>query len=612
MDDVQNKITSNSTEEEIAELIKLNLCSQLPYDFLKDACNNMVTAYLPEIVEMVFDSQDLKSLCIIVDLCEGDRKILIKLKLKKSPLFKSLSNLKSGIPCQICQTAIDELRTEDEDPNVQLKIMKYLEDNLCKFLGPYKQQCIDTINQYGPEIMQVLATELDSNAICSALGLCTDTLRHNSKNKHEKNNLISKFSHSQLTKLTLPLVKPSDVDLCADCEKLMDDVQNKITSNSTEEEIAELIKLNLCSQLPYDFLKDACNNMVTAYLPEIVEMVFDSQDLKSLCIIVDLCEGDRKILIKLKLKKSPLFKSLSNLKSGIPCQICQTAIDELRTEDEDPNVQLKIMKYLEDNLCKFLGPYKQQCIDTINQYGPEIMQVLATELDSNAICSALGLCTDTLRHNSKNKHEKINLISKFSHSQLTKKMPTSEYHLKVNGFECIICKELMKEVQSLIRNNDTIRFIIEEVQEELCERLPGPYFEQCKDFLDLYGEVLLDMLIQQVDVGQLCTKIGYCSSKMGQVKSLIPNELQTNYANVRGFGDCLMCMTQVTLIDWLLDQPDAQEKINEVVEKLCGLLPEDEAKVCAEDVPARADEIIDFISKDVSPRMICKMINLCS
>jgi len=405
MGDIQAKILSNATEEEIEELLKQNLCAQLPFDFLKQACSDMITENVPQIIDMVFNSYDLKQLCSVVDLCPGDRSILIKQK-----LIKTFSN------------------------------------------------------------------------------------------------------HVSMQQLS-PAKKVNDGDICADCQNMMGDIQAKILSNATEEEIEELLKQNLCAQLPFDFLKQACSDMITENLPQIIDMVFNSYDLKELCSVVDLCPGDRHILIKLKLKKTPLYKAVSNLKTGIPCQICVATLTELRQEDMDPNNQLKIMSFIEGHLCSYLGPYKDQCVATISEYGPEIFQLIADNLDPDVTCDALFECSNKLCKKTTIKHEKDNSIRILMEKMLSR---SNVHHVK-GGFKCQICKQVIQELHKLLLNNATKEALVEEL-EKVCTVLPEPYQDQCDATVEMYGNEIVDLVIEELDPERTCIAIDMCSSNMPQRK----------------------------------------------------------------------------------------------
>jgi len=74
---------------------------------------------------------------------------------------------------------------------------------------------------------------------------------------------------------------------------------------------------------------------------------------------------------------------------------------------------------------------------------------------------------------------------------------------------------------------------------------------------------------------------------------------------------CVLCEYIITTLDSMLEDKTNKDEIKASLEKLCSLLPSSVESQCDTFVETYTDLIIDMLTKDVSPEMICTNLGLC-
>lgn len=101
-------------------------------------------------------------------------------------MFRSSTD---DLPCDLCKQLVSHLRdlliantTEDE-------FQKVLE-GLCRQTNAFKDECLNLVDQYYPEIYGFLVNELNSSSVCIMVGICPAT-------KLDVSNLYHRTYHKQ-------------------------------------------------------------------------------------------------------------------------------------------------------------------------------------------------------------------------------------------------------------------------------------------------------------------------------------------------------------------------------------------------------------------------------
>lgn len=472
--------------------------------------------------------------------------------------------------CQYCEGMVTDVRNFLSDKQTQAQIKQYL-DAACSIIPSTElsQQCKDYVDNDLEEVLDLIASELDPQTVCSLIGLCSgleDTVQHSPT-----------INRVPTMKIPEAQIEP----ICSDCKKFMQDIKDMVTSKTTEQEIVQLLETNLCSAL--GSFEDECKALVQAYVPELMELLTSDFDPAQICGMAGFCNSTqvncpKSMLAKMRLQKSPLFQKVQAVGDSTECEICKTILAEVQTMDRDPKVQEEVKTFFKTEICARLGAYKDECDATVDGFAPELFELIATELDPNTRCTSLGFCQ------SSNK-----IVPKKNTNTPTKNVQASA--------ECIVCEFVIKEVKEMLGNNKTEAEIIAAL-DKVCSIMPSTVKQDCMDFVNTYGRAVIVMLQSELDPDQICTALGLCKST--DLKNL-PRQSEA----------CGVCETLIGYLDAILEENSTVVDIEKALEKVCNFLPDAYRQECDTIVEQYGPMLVQLIAQYADPNEICSLLGLC-
>jgi len=84
-----------------------------------------------------------------------------------------------------------------------------------------------------------------------------------------------------------------------------------------------------------------------------------------------------------------------------------------------------------------------------------------------------------------------------------------------------------------------------------------------------------------------------------------------NVADAVKDNTCVLCKYVISTLDGMLEDKTNEKEIEEALESLCSFLPSSMRKQCDTFVETYTNLIIDLLTKDVSPEMVCSNLGLC-
>lgn len=482
-----------------------------------------------------------------------------------------------GEVCQFCETIIKEVRGYITDQKSQEQIKGYL-DSACTVI-PDKSlasECKTMVDNYLPEVLDLISSELDPKTVCSVMRLCPgfkDLVQH-----IQQDAPLLFMPH-----IYVPQGKAEPI--CTDCKKFMQDIKTMATSQASEKQIETMIEQQLCSQL--GSFASECNQLVEMYVPEIMQLLTAEFDPNQICQMMQFCNATgstpKAMLAKLRLRKSPLFMQASKLTGVEECVMCKTALGEIQTLSKDKAVQSEVEFYLKTIVCAQMGSLKDACDSSVMQYAPELFELIAEELDPATRCQSLGFCTAL----NKNK------ISENATPQLVhtpKKVKASP--------QCVMCEFVMREIDGMLTNNATEKEIIAAL-DKVCSILPSTISDECKGFVDQYGPAVIILLSEELSPALVCSTLGLCSSKIKTVVKIADTEL------------CGVCETLIQYVDALMEQNSTVKEVEAILNKVCNFLPEQIRTECNGMVEEYGPAIIQLIAQFADPKEVCTTLGVC-
>lgn len=274
-----------------------------------------------------------------------------------------------------------------------------------------------------------------------------------------------------------------------------------------------------------------------------------------------------------------------------------------------------------EGICKQTKTFKSECISLADQYYDVIYDRLTKELDPEGACFMIGICP---KGSAQQKFDPImplipneQLLSKkkivlgadepkFTAKEIQSfQLPKDVLLLDVEQIEmhtlqkkgnqfCTLCEYFLHFVQDSLASPKTEENIKEAVL-NACHKLPKDLQGQCQGFVDMYGDAIIALLIQDLDPSQICPKLAVC--------------IRTTPASNE---KCPLCLFLVQDLVEQIKQDRSKENIENKLHVLCDRLRDDLKAECIDFVNTYTKELVDKLADDFTPREICLYFKLCT
>nr|XP_003218519.1 PREDICTED: prosaposin isoform X1 [Anolis carolinensis] len=433
------------------------------------------------------------------------------------------------------------------------------------------------------------------------------------------------IKHCRQTVWNKPTVKSIPCDLCKEIVAVAGKV---LKDNATEDEIyAYLTKA--CEFLPDSGLVAQCKEMVEAYLPNILDMIKEELDNPEVvCSSLTLCQSLQKHLAEIKLQKqlqtnkipeldfselaSPFMANVPLLlypqdkpkqksqEGGDVCKDCVQLITDIQeaVKSNATFVNSLIEHAVEE--CERLGPaFVDTCKSYISQYSDLAIQMMMhmQEQQPQDICQMVGFCSSV-------KSVPLQILVPAKAISPVKAEPVETSLSQRESFSlCEACTIMVEEVTSLLESNKTEEEMVYGM-EKVCSVLPQQFREECRDFVDIYGKSLIDMLLEATDPKVVCESLGCCGSKVLPAEKLVPVKSQVG-------GLCDVCKMVVAYADKELAKNATAAEIEAFLERVCHYLPESVSDQCVQFVDQYEPIVVQLLAEMMDPGFVCSKLGVC-
>jgi hypothetical protein len=156
-----------------------------------------------------------------------------------------------------------------------------------------------------------------------------------------------------------------------------------------------------------------------------------------------------------------------------------------------------------------------------------------------------------------------------------------------------------------VLTNATIDQVVAEAG-KVCSELPF-VSNECSALVKEYGHYYLELLVGTIDVAQLCSEIGLCSS---QVRDMVASS-KLFQAIMQGLQDddgCKACTDGMDIIKNILNSKDTLDLLHIAVHEICGLVSVSGCEILAD---TALDQILNKVLPMFDPVAICKQVGAC-
>ncbi|XP_059176040.1 uncharacterized protein LOC131955787 isoform X3 [Physella acuta] len=538
---IDTYLQQNASEAEIEALLE-KVCSFLPAS-IQQQCDSLVATYAPKIIELLLQKLTPSEVCAALKLCDTNR-VMLTLK----PAVHVNLNQPNGEMCDLCKYVVTYINTYLQQNASEAEIEKMLE-HVCDLLPEsIKSECDSMVSNYAPLIIQYLLQKLSPSQVCAALKFCTN-------------------SPSIVLEPSVKSSGQPNGELCELCKYIVTYIYNNLKENSSEAEIEAILE-KVCDIVP-SVLWQKCDSLVTQYAPEIIQLLLKKLDPSQLCSEIGLCVTSQ----------DSSFNKNDKVKSGLSdsdnCDICQYLITYLRTFVEKNSTADQIQATL-DEACGILPDKAQaQCEDEVAKWTPEALQFIISDLMPRETCIALNLCQP----------------------YKTEAVLKSDKQQKVNDAACVLCEYVIQVLDNFVAKNST-QGEIEAVLQKVCTYLPSSVSKECDSFVNTYGPLVVQLLIQELQPDQICQLLKLCKT-------------QTRLDAKVGDAACVLCEYVMTELDNILAQNTTEAQIEAALNKVCNFLPKTLQKECTAFVETYGPLVLQLLVQELQPQQICTILTLC-
>uniref|UniRef100_A0A1L8EE11 Putative saposin-related isoform a n=1 Tax=Haematobia irritans TaxID=7368 RepID=A0A1L8EE11_HAEIR len=650
-----NKFESTNRDDILENL--LHLCGGM--SSFSDACSSIVLTYFNDIYDHMKENLQPAGVCHLSGVCAAKYHQHPEDPKEEEPI-DLMAPGNDDIPCELCQQLVQHLRdlliantTESE--------FKMVMEGLCNQTKGFKSECLSIVDEYYHLIYTTLVNELDANGVCFLMNLCPKgadylykgdimpllpvlppaEIKVTIRKKLGANE--PKFTQDDLKSMTLPidhlmgaanpLLLVENGQLCTICEYILHFIQETLASPSTEDKIERTVK-NICQKLPRS-VNDKCSKFVDEYGDAVVALLIQGLNPVDICPKMQLCSKHHD-----NHNDMEIFSPKSTDEQDKPtCPLCLFAVEQAQEKIKNDKSKKNIKNVL-DHLCSHL-PQKLQteCVDFVETYSSELIDMLISDFKPQEICVTLKLCPKTNNYldemgiSAEDESGSHELDDDIIYNEVVPvEQPVEivfQQHNEGISPNCLLCEEMIKIAEKRI-NNKTTKDDIKKALEHSCDKMRVNLRAKCHKYVDKYGDKIAEFLLKEMDPKLICAELGLClfseqedleidealkydviamptESAVGQSHRYV--QLDTSL-RVQEPPTCVMCEFVMTKLETDLKDKKEQEQIKQAIENVCNRMPKTISKTCDNFVEKYANDILSLIGT-VPPKEICQRMMLC-
>ncbi|CAL5223567.1 g6102 [Coccomyxa viridis] len=292
--------------------------------------------------------------------------------------------------------------------------------------------------------------------------------------------------------------------LCSSCTWLVKSMKCELSDIDTQDEIVRTILKDVCPKLPNE-VQDICGQLAPQLIP-IGVMYLQSISSRELCADAALCG--------ITAPASRVNHSLVQ-QNDLNCPMCKMVLIAIRQELRNPDSETALIEQAHEACARLPTDWQAPCIAYVDQLGDQVFEYI-DNMDPSTICMNFGACPPVM--------QALRLPVPPLPPVLVAKAAALRMHaheLSAENDFCDTCKLVVTEAASILGNLDTQKQILEYAK-EACSSLGPNLKDQCLNYVELYGPLVVNMIVQYLKP-ELCIDAGYCPK-------VVPSRLHTIYA----------------------------------------------------------------------------------
>ncbi|XP_066593748.1 prosaposin [Prorops nasuta] len=535
--------------------------------------------------------------------------------------------------CGICKDMVKQARDQLESNQTQQDLKDVFEGScMLIHIKPIVKECISLVDQFIPDLVETLASQMNPSVVCSVAGLCNSPRIDQLLLDYEKTSL--KGNSDKVVSLVNDEMEP---DECSKCHTVASYMAQKLRNTPKDKLLNNM--LNVCGRI--SSFSDACAAIVVNYFDSFYTNLQDNFNAENVCHLSGQCvakyhkhdETDKTLKVEIRPMSSV---GLVDIGDDLPCKLCEQLVSHLRDLLVANTTEIEFMHVLE-GVCKQTKSFASECKAIVDQYYPQIYAYLTKGLNANAICEMTDICPAPQRISQsgpiwpllpeKTAQLGIRILNEEKSEKSHKNLEAEEMQLPiermspplilmapemdVKGKEtCAFCEYLLHYIQQAISSPATEQEV-KTVLGKVCKKLPDSVEGTCENFVDTYGDAIVAILVQEIDPSQVCPMMHVCpSQEFIDMWEHLPKEMMLR-VELKDKPSCPLCLLAVTQIYNIIKNDKSEANIERALDKLCNHLPHNLAGECTDLVKGYSKELVEMLLADLSPQEVCSYLKLC-
>lgn len=584
-DDVRAVFLDNVTAPEAAAMAKQSLCQN--FGALEYECNDFLDIFMPVFLRYLASVDSPQRVCSDLTMCT---KHPVHSKFDIVKYFNQVWEGKKlkDFKCDECQTVVIEAREAIRNADFQNTIVNFF-NNICSKLGKDSNMCKGLVQQYAPQLFEILVSEMEPEVLCDLLLGCSKPEIQKSSDEEPMTQEsididIQKSAEQPMGNSGLGEFTVKNGVECAICRLAMESIDDVIAANASQQEVEDGLK-KVCNLLPSS-VRVPCDNFINTYTPALVDLLLQELDPFLICNELRVCNDSAEQLAQL-LQNAVKLQSAVNkdeadgksVSDTIDCQLCELIVGYVDSFIGSNRTEAAIQKALDDVCDVIPAGMRAQCHLFVDEYSGVVVQLLLQELDPQQVCIFIGICTNG----------KENVKAK-------------------DGVLCSLCEIVIHEVDLIIGSNKT-EPAIQQALDKVCSLFPITIRDECVQFVNTYAPAIINLLVQELAPQAICKALGLCQSTDVKlpVALPVPAELEEEDEVL-----CELCEAVVTQLDTLLSENKTEAAVEHAVGQVCTFFPPNKTAECVSIIQLYAPAIINLLAQEVRPKEVCKQLGLCT
>lgn len=543
--------------------------------------------------------------------------------------------------CKICKDMVTQARDQLRS-NETMEELKEVFEGSCNLIPikPVKKECCKLADDFVPELVEALSSQMNPDQVCSVAGLCNNAEIDQILQKYYSGaldgSLIEEEKESSSTELQSPHTKKRNLLTCGSCNSISTFIAAKFEATDRDDFLENT--LHLCGTL--SSFSDACASIVLTYFNDIYDHLKQNLNAAGMCHLSGVCAANyhRHPEDEQANKIENEAIDLTSLQGDdIPCELCEQLVNHLRDLLVANTTEAEFKQVLE-GLCKQTkSNFRAECLSIVDQYYDVIYNTLVKNLDANGACFMIGVCPKSA--NSQLLGAEIRPLipavepaelqvtiqkklganePKFTQEELQSMtlpidhlMGAANPELLVdNGELCTLCEYVLHFIQEALATPTTDDDIKHTVS-AICDKLPKGVKGQCHNFIDMYGDAVIALLIQGLNPREVCPKLQMCPKNLNKRNDMEVIAVEPYNSDVSDKPTCPLCLFAVEQAQQQIKDNKSKQHIKNVLDHLCNHLPIKLKGECVDFIETYSSELIDKLISDFKPQEICVSLKLC-